>query len=87
MRLGISTLLGSSLNGRDVGGRGVGRVLGNDIPTGEATTLVGNTVDCLGGATEFTVLLGNADVRVSSMGLNEQNLPRLRNRLGQNRER
>jgi len=64
MRLGIGTLLRSSLDGSNVGGRGVGRVLGNDIPTGEASALVGNTIDCLGGATEFTVLLG-IDVRVS----------------------
>ena len=58
MRLGIVTLLGSSLNGSNVGSRGVRGVLDDDIPTGEATTLVGNTIDCLGGATEFTVLLG-----------------------------
>jgi len=58
MGLGVVTLLGSSLNRSNVGCRGVGRVLGNDIPTGETATLVGNTIDCLGCATEFTVLLG-----------------------------
>jgi len=70
MKLGTVTLLGSSLNGSSVGGRGIGRVLGNDIPPGEATTLVGNTIDCLGGATEFTVLLG-IHVRVSRTEFDE----------------
>jgi hypothetical protein len=41
----------------DVGGGVVRRVLGNDIPTSEATTLVGDTINRLGGATKFTVLL------------------------------
>lgn len=48
---------GVSLRSSDVGGRVVGRILGNDIPTGEATTFVGDTIDRLCGATEFTVLL------------------------------
>jgi len=70
MKVGIVILLGSSLNGSSVGGRGSGRVLGNDIPPGEATTLVRNTIDCLGGAMEFTVLLG-IHVRVGRTEVDE----------------
>ena len=55
-KLGISALLGSSLNGSNVGGRGLGRILGDNIQASVAA-LVGNTIDCRGGAAEFTVLL------------------------------
>ena len=57
MRPRISTFLGIPLNGSDVGGRAVGRILDNGVPTSQATTLVGDTIDCLGRATEFAVLL------------------------------
>ena len=30
----------------------------------KTATFIGDTIDCLGGATEFTVLLGNTNVRV-----------------------
>ena len=48
-KLGISALLGSSLNGSNIGGRGVGQILGDNILASVAA-LVGNTIDCLGGA-------------------------------------
>jgi len=57
VKLWIGTLLRISLNGSDVGRRSIGGVFGSDIPTSKAAALVGDTIDCLCGAAEFTVLL------------------------------
>lgn len=57
MKLWIGPILRISLNGSDIGRRGVGGVFGSDIPTSKTAALVGDTIDCLCGAAEFTVLL------------------------------